>query len=112
MVKYRVGDVGSTFGALADATRRGLLERLCRGEASVSELAAPTGISMPAVVKHLRALEAAELVVGEKRGRVRWYRIRPERLREAAAWLARYEAFWEAQLDSLERFMEENNNDE
>lgn len=112
MVKYRPEIIDNTFAALADPTRRALLERVAQGEVSVSELAAPLEMSLPAVVKHLRALEAAELVVGEKRGRVRWYRLRPERLRDASAWLARYEPFWEGQLDALARFMEENKSDE
>ncbi len=107
MVKHQGGPVGVTFAALADPTRRALLARVAAGEASMTDLAAPTGLSLPAVAKHLRALEDAGVVAGEKRGRVRWYRLRPEPLRDAAAWLAHYRPFWEGQLDALAHYVEE-----
>ncbi len=107
MVKYQADPVGVTFAALADPTRRALLARVAAGEASMTALAAPTGLSLPAVAKHLRALEDAGIVAGEKRGRVRWYRLQPDPLRDAAAWLAHYRPFWEGQLDALARYMEE-----
>lgn len=73
----------------------------------MTTLAAPTGLSLPAVAKHLRVLEDAGLIAGEKRGRTRWYRLRPGPLREASAWLAHYRIFWEGHLDALARYVEE-----
>ncbi len=107
MVKLLTDPIGATFAALADPTRRTLLERVARSEASMTTLAAPTGLSLPAVAKHLRALEDAGLIAGEKRGRVRWYQLRPEPLRDASTWLAHYRPFWEGQLDALARYVEE-----
>lgn len=76
------------FQALADPTRRGIVERLARGPASVSELAAPLAMSLPAVFQHLQVLEAAGLVSSDKAGRVRTCRVEPFALRIAEAWLA------------------------
>ena len=76
------------FAALADPVRRGMLARLTRGPASVSELAAPLPISLPAVLQHLKALEASGLVASEKKGRVRTVRLEPEALAAAESWLA------------------------
>ena len=82
MVKYSRLD--RTFGALADPTRREILERLVRGPASVSELAGPAGMSMPGLLKHVRILEQAQLVTTEKQGRVRRCRLDPGHLDDAA----------------------------
>ncbi len=99
----------STFGALSDATRRGILARLARqGEASVSELAAPYKMSLPAVSKHLRVLENAGLVARQKDGRVHHCRLRAEPMKDAAAWIEHYRQFWEVQLDSLARYLEDS----
>jgi len=107
MVKLLADPIGATFAALADPTRRTLLAHVACGEFSMTTLAAPTGLSLPAVAKHLRTLEDAGLIAGEKRGRVRWYRLRPDPLRDASAWLAHYHPFWEDQLDVLARYAEE-----
>ena len=93
------------FQALADPTRRGLLARLSRGPASVSELAQPFRISLPAVMQHLQALEASGLVRSEKQGRVRTCRLEPKALGVAETWIAEQRALWEAQLDRLEDFL-------
>lgn len=95
------------FQALADPTRRALVERLARGPASVSELARPLAMSLPAVVHHLRLLERSGLVASEKVGRVRTCRIEPRRLDAAGAWLARRRAEWEARFDRLDALLEE-----
>jgi Helix-turn-helix domain len=87
----------AVFGALADPTRRAILARLARGEASVTELAAPFDFSLPAVTK---------LVAGRKEGRVRRCRLRPRPLRDADRWLRRYEQFWTTRLDSLAAYVE------
>lgn len=94
------------FQALADPTRRGMLARLSRAPASVSELAAPFRISLPAVMQHLQMLEASGLVRSEKKGRVRTCRIEPEALAGAEAWIAEQRALWEGRLDRLEDYLE------
>ena len=96
----------STFAALSDATRRGILARLASGEASVTELARPYDMSLPAVSKHLRVLESAGLVARSKDGRVHRCRLEAAPMKSAADWIARYRQFWEAQLDSLQRYLE------
>jgi len=95
------------FQALADPSRRGMLARLSRGPASVSELARPLSISLPAVLQHLQALEASGLVRSEKKGRVRTCRIEPRALGAAEAWIAEQRALWEGRLDRLEDFLSE-----
>ncbi len=96
----------STFAALSDATRRGILARLASGEASVTELAKPYDMSLPAVSKHLRVLESAGLVARSKDGRVHRCRLEAAPMKSAADWMAHYRQFWEAQLDSLQRYLE------
>ena len=88
MVKYRTLD--GTFGALADPTRRGIIMHLVEGEASVSELAKPYGISMPAISKHLNVLEEAGLIFRSKRGRIYYCRLATAPLKEIDTWLARF----------------------
>ena len=94
------------FQALADPTRRGMLARLSRGPASVSELARPYRISLPAVMQHLQALEASGLVRSEKKGRVRTCRLEPKALSAAEQWIAEQRALWEGRLDRLEDYLE------
>ena len=94
------------FHALADPTRRGLVARLTRGPASVSELARPLPISLPAVLQHLRLLEASGLVRSEKKGRVRTCRVEPRALAAAESWIAAQRALWEGRLDRLETYLE------
>ncbi len=89
------------FQALADPARRGMVERLSRGPASVSELARPLAMSLSAVVQHLQVLEASGLVRSEKTGRVRTCRIEPAALRTAEEWIAARRATWERRLDRL-----------
>ena len=91
-----------TFAALADPARRGMLARLARGPASVSELAAPLAISLPAVMQHLRSMEASGLIRTEKKGRVRTCRIEPQALSVAEAWIADQRTAWEARIDRFE----------
>ncbi|HEU5383330.1 MAG TPA: metalloregulator ArsR/SmtB family transcription factor [Ktedonobacteraceae bacterium] len=93
------------FLALADPTRRAILERLAHGETSGTELARPFSISVPAISKHLRVLEHAELILHRKDGRTHRFRLAASPLREAAAWLEHYRHFWEAQLDSLDTYL-------
>ena len=93
------------FQALADPTRRTMVERLARGPASVGELARPLPISLPAVLQHLRVLEASGLVRSEKAGRVRTCRIEPEALQGVERWVAERRAGWERRLDRLGDFL-------
>jgi DNA-binding transcriptional ArsR family regulator len=112
MVNYMSDSLGATFAALADPTRRAILERLARGEASVTELAEPFQVSLPAISKQLRVLEQAGLLIREKEGRVRRCRLDAEPMREAAEWLARYRRYWERQLDSLADYLNELQSEE
>ena len=107
MVKRRADPLDATFAALADPTRRAIVQRLTRGEASVGELAAPFAISLPAISKHLTVLEDAGLLVRTKEGRLRHCRLREEPLRDALEWIAAYGSFWEGQLDSLSGYLGE-----
>ena len=102
----------STFAALSDATRRGILARLATGEASVTELAQPYDMSLPAVSKHLRVLESAGLVARSKNGRVHRCRLEAAPMKSAAAWIEYYRQFWETQLDSLQRYLENSSKKE
>lgn len=94
------------FSALADPVRRGMLARLSLGPASVSELAAPLTISLPAVMQHLKALETSGLVASEKKGRVRTVRLEGNALSAAEDWLIRRREEWEAQLDRFESYLD------
>src|ERR1035438_3614037 len=95
MVKYSESHLDATFAALSDATRRGILARLAEGETSVSELAAPYRMSLPAVSKHLRVLEGARLIVRRKNGRVHCCRLAAQPMRSASEWIAQYPRLWE-----------------
>ena len=107
MVNQPSETLDTLFGALADPSRRRILSHLAKREASVSELAAPLRMSLPAVVKHLRVLEHAGLVRHEKVGRVRMCRLEAKPLRKADRWLADYRIFWEHRLDGLTKFLEQ-----
>lgn len=93
------------FRALADRTRRRVVERLGRGPASVSELAEPFDMALPSFVQHLRVLEDCGLVVSAKQGRVRSYQLAPKRLKAAESWLSRQRALWERRLDQLDNYL-------
>jgi DNA-binding transcriptional ArsR family regulator len=95
------------FHALADPTRRGFVARLTRAPATVSELARPANMSLPAVMQHLRLLEASGLIRSEKKGRVRTCRIEPQALARAADWIAEQRAIWEGRLDRFDVYVEE-----
>ena len=112
MVKYKSSELDMTFGALADATRRGILEQLSGGESSVTKLAEPYNISLPAISKHLRVLERAGLLSQEKNGRVRRCRLDAGPMKEASDWISRYQRFWEQQLDSLAIYLDKLQNDQ
>lgn len=98
-------DLDRMFHALADPSRRGMLERLARGPASVSELAKPFDMALPSVVQHLGVLEAAGVVTSEKVGRVRTYQLAPDALTPAAEWISRQRLPAELRLDRLGAFL-------
>ena len=109
MVNYlALGDdpLDATFGALSDPIRRAILARLAQGEATVGELAAPFDVSLPAVSKHLRVLESAGLLQREIDGRIHRCRLAPKPMKDAAAWIDKYRAFWENQFDALAKYLE------
>jgi DNA-binding transcriptional ArsR family regulator len=96
----------STFAALADPTRRAILARLALGETSVTELAKPFQMSMPAVSKHLKVLERAGLISRGREAQWRPCRLHAAPLKDAASWLDEYRRFWSAHLDALERHLD------
>jgi DNA-binding transcriptional ArsR family regulator len=100
------------FQALADPARRSMLARLSRGPASVSELARPLPMSLPAVMQHLKALEGSGLIKTEKKGRVRTARLQGNAIAEAEKWLTDRRTEWEAQADRLENFLATYNGDD
>ena len=95
------------FQALSDPSRRTMVERLSRGPASVSDLAQPLDMSLPAVMQHLQVLETSGLVLSEKTGRVRMCRIDPKTFAAAESWFTRRRAAWERRFDRLEAFLAE-----
>ena len=94
-----------TFAALADPTRRAILSRLARGEASVTDLASPFKMSLPAVSKHLKVLQQAGLIARIRKAQWRPCRLQAEPLREAADWVEHYRKFWEESLDRLDEYL-------
>lgn len=101
--RSRSAGPSDVYHAIADPTRRRLVERLRAGERSVSELAAPFAVSRPAISQHLRVLREAGLVSERRVGRERRYRLHPGPLREVSEWVRQYEGFWTERLDALER---------
>lgn len=96
-----------TFSALADPTRRAILARLAQGETSVTELAAPFEMTLPAVTKHLKVLERAGLVIRSREAQWRPCRLEAKPLQEAVGWIEQYRQFWEERLDRLEDYLRE-----
>ena len=109
MINYQV-ELDRTFLALGDPTRRAIIERLTAGPATVSELAAPLPMSLPAVMLHLKVLEKSGLVVSEKQGRVRTCRIDPMKLSLTERWVSERRQMWEQRLDRLGAFLDEREN--
>jgi DNA-binding transcriptional ArsR family regulator len=99
--------LSTTFAALADPTRRAILARLASGQCSVTELAEPFEMSLPAVSKHLRVLERAGLIARGREAQWRPCRLEPAPLKDAADWIERHRAIWEARLDRLDRYLQD-----
>ena len=107
MVQFSSAHVDTSFGALSDATRRGVLERLARDDSSITELADTFQMTLTGMKKHVSVLEHAGLVVTEKVGRVRTCRLGVSRLEQEAAWIERYRQLWAARFDELDTVVEE-----
>ena len=108
MVNYSPAALDRTFAALADPTRRAILARLAAGEATVTELASPFDISLPAISRHIRVLENAGLLARTRRGRLHHCRLSPGALQQAAEWLAFYRRFWDQRLDALADYLDQD----
>ena len=107
MVQYMTTRLDTSFAALSDATRRGVLEQLGRADASITDLAEKFHMTLTGMKKHVGVLEQAGLVTTKKIGRVRTCRLGPRRLEEATAWLERYRQRWDARFDALDTVVEE-----
>ena len=107
MVQYSSGHLDSSFAALSDATRRGVLERLGRGDASITDLAERFDMTLTGMKKHVSVLEQAGLVTTKKVGRVRTCKLGPLRLEEETAWIESYRQLWDARFDELDQVLEE-----
>jgi DNA-binding transcriptional ArsR family regulator len=99
--------IETSFAALSDATRRGVLEQLGRGDASITDLAEAFGMTLTGMKKHVGVLQRAGLVSTEKVGRVRTCRLGPSRLEREAAWIERYRQMWSARFDELDKIVDE-----
>jgi DNA-binding transcriptional ArsR family regulator len=106
MVKYKSSELDVVFGALADPTRRQIMERLAEGQSGVTRLAAPFSMSLPAVSKHLRVLERAGLLRRHRHGREHRLEMQGAPMKEALRWIERYRRFWEESLDGLADYLE------
>ena len=106
MVQYLPARFDASFAALSDATRRGVLEQLWRGDASITDLAQKFDMTLTGMKKHVGVLEQAGLVVTEKVGRVRTCKLGVYRLDKEAAWIERYRQLWEARFDELDKVVE------
>ena len=107
MVKYSSRRLDSTFAALADPTRRRILEHLAHGDHCVTDLARPYAMSLPAVSKHLRVLEKAGLVCRRRRGRVHSLHLQAAPMQQASQWIEEYRRFWEASFDRLDDYLKQ-----
>jgi DNA-binding transcriptional ArsR family regulator len=107
MVQYLIAGLDASFAALSDATRRGVLERLGRSEASITELADKFHMTLTGMKKHVGVLEAAGLVATEKVGRVRTCRLGESRLAQETAWMEDYRRLWAARFDALDAVVED-----
>src|SRR5262249_43434599 len=107
MVKYQNNLLDRTFAALADPTRRRILEHLATGDRCVTDLARPYRMSLPAVSKHLRVLERAGLVRRKRDGRVHCLKLEAKPMQQAQAWIEEYRKFWEASFDRLDEYLKQ-----
>jgi DNA-binding transcriptional ArsR family regulator len=107
MVQYARAHLDASFAALSDATRRGVLERLGRGDASITDLAEKFDMTLTGMKKHVGVLEHAGLVITEKVGRVRTCKLGPRRLQDVTGWVEKYRQLWESRFDELDDVIED-----
>ena len=107
MVQHSTAQLDASFAALADATRRGVLERLSRADASITDLAAKFDMTLTGMKKHVGVLEQAGLVTTKKIGRVRTCKLGPRQLQQETAWIERHRELWAARFDELDKVVEE-----
>src|SRR6187399_3125590 len=107
MVQYSPARLDASFGALSDATRRGVLEQLGRSDASITDLAETFRMTLTGMKKHVGVLEQAGLVTTEKVGRVRTCKLGPRQLEEETAWIESYRQLWDSRFDELDKVLEE-----
>ncbi|WP_243387182.1 ArsR/SmtB family transcription factor [Bacillus kexueae] len=107
MVNYQENHLDDVFSVLSDPTRRKIIEELSKGEKTVKKLAEPFDMSLPAVTKHLKVLEKAQIVSFRKEGRYKYYFLQPEKMKDAIEWLHYWRSFWEDRLTRLEQFLME-----
>ncbi len=107
MVHYNAAHLDSSFSALSDTTRRGVILRLAQADASITDLAQQFGMTLTGMKKHIGVLEQAGFVATEKVGRVRTCRLGARRLEQEAAWIAQYRQLWEARFDALDDVVEQ-----
>ena len=107
MVKYSPRILNRTFAALADPTRRRILEHLAQGDRRVTDLAKPHRMSLPAVSKHLRVLERAGLIRRQRSGRVHQINLKAAPMQQASQWIEEYRHFWEGNLDRFDNFLKQ-----
>lgn len=105
MVNYNEGRLNQVFSVLADPTRRAILQELSRGEQTTKKLAEPFDMSLPAISKHMKILENADLVSFRKVGRNKYYYLQTNAIDDAALWIDTLKLFWESQLSSLEKYL-------
>ncbi len=108
MVNYSLDPLDVVFSALANPTRRAILERLLAGEATIGEVAEPFDSSLPAISKHIRVLEQARLVKRRKDARSHYLSLAASPIGEAVQWLERYRSFWDSQFNSLETYLKKD----
>ncbi|HET9456107.1 MAG TPA: metalloregulator ArsR/SmtB family transcription factor [Candidatus Limnocylindrales bacterium] len=106
-MQTQTDSLSTTFAALADPTRRAILARLAKGEATVTELADPFDLSLPAISKHLKVLQRAGLIEQGRQAQWRPCRLKPEPLRDVADWIGQYRRHWEASLERLDEYIRE-----
>ncbi len=107
MVNASMLEMDKIFSALSDPTRRTILDQLRKGQASITQIAEPFDMSLPAISKHLKVLQKAGLITNIKEGRTHYLHLNPQPLKAALEWLEFYQHLWESQLDSLAAFLED-----
>ena len=110
MVYYRDQQIDDAFFALSHPVRREILDRLCKGEQSVTDVSEPFALSPAQITKHIAILERGGLLSRSKKGRTHYLQLQPAMLEEVMNWVQRYQQFWDSRLDALEKFLDKEHN--